>query len=494
MVFYRKYRPQKISELDLVTVREKLTSILKSKDLPHAFLFSGPKGLGKTSSARILAKAINCKSKKGIEPCNQCDICKSITSGSHIDVLEIDAASNRGIDEIRDLRDKIKYLPSELSKKVYIIDEVHMLTNEAFNALLKTLEEPPPHAVFILCTTEAWRIPPTILSRAFYIQFEKPSIDELARSLGRIIKDENLKIDEDALEKVYSLSEGAFRDAAKIIEELSLLAEGKEITLSLLDHVYKTESIERRIENLFKFLDSKDVKNSLETINLLSGDGVDFKIVNEKIVEKLHSLILSHATDKKTGFSFTLFDLEKLISYFSESYQGLRFAVIPSLPIELAVIRYCIGESGEAKIENQELEKKEENISQETEKAERSESKEEIKVEELKEKAEVNKRDSEMEDQEKKDTSEDKLVIFTTKEETFLPELILRIKKDNFSIAGVLRGCRLISLKDGKVHLMTSFKFHKDKLEENKAREIVEQKSQELLGRKVELIVDLKVN
>src|SRR5690348_2704670 len=136
MVYYRKYRPQNISDLDLSAVREKLSSILSAKELPHAFLFTGPKGLGKTSSARILAKAINCENKKGIEPCNKCDACVSITNGSNIDVLEIDAASNRGIDEIRDLRDKIKYAPASLPRKVYIIDEVHMLTTDAFNALL----------------------------------------------------------------------------------------------------------------------------------------------------------------------------------------------------------------------------------------------------------------------------------------------------------------------------------------------------------------------
>ena len=183
MVYYRKYRPQKVSELDLEEIREKLESILRAKEIPHAFLFSGPKGLGKTSAARILAKASNCEQRwevrnekldkevrsgkkknqkitlqnptshlspltSNIEPCNVCDNCVSITNGSNIDVLEVDAASNRGIDEIRDLRGKIKYAPAALRKKVYIIDEVHMLTTDAFNALLKTLQEPPSHSVF----------------------------------------------------------------------------------------------------------------------------------------------------------------------------------------------------------------------------------------------------------------------------------------------------------------------------------------------------------
>ena len=169
MVFYRKYRPQKIDELDNEVVRQSLYSIFSKDNYPHAFLFTGPKGLGKTSAARIVAKVINCEKHKGlkgvrsekeIEPDNKCEQCLSITNGNNFDVLEVDGASNRGIDEIRDLREKIKLAPFKAVKKIYIIDEVHMLTTEAFNALLKTLEEPPSHAVFILCTTEAQKFQP----------------------------------------------------------------------------------------------------------------------------------------------------------------------------------------------------------------------------------------------------------------------------------------------------------------------------------------------
>src|SRR5256885_10890679 len=176
MVFYRKYRPQIIDDLDSKAIRDTLHSVLKN-DPSHAFLFTGPKGLGKTSTARIVAKAVNCTApkkdrKEGIEPCGTCDQCVSITSGSNVDILEIDAASNRGIDEIRDLKEKIRLAPVLANRKVYIIDEVHMLTTEAFNALLKTLEEPPAHAMFILCTTEPHKVPPTILSRCFHIVFK----------------------------------------------------------------------------------------------------------------------------------------------------------------------------------------------------------------------------------------------------------------------------------------------------------------------------------
>src|SRR5665213_65939 len=181
MVFYLKYRPQKIKDLDSQEVRERLLKILASDNLPHAFLLTGPKGLGKTSAARIVAKSVNCTNrKKGeAEPCGKCEACLSITNGTNMDVIEIDGASNRGIDEMRDLREKIRLAPLSSKKKVYIIDEVHMLTTEAFNALLKTLEEPPAHAIFILCTTEPQKVPATIVSRCLHVSFKSPTKEEM---------------------------------------------------------------------------------------------------------------------------------------------------------------------------------------------------------------------------------------------------------------------------------------------------------------------------
>jgi len=198
MTFYLKYRPQRLNELDLAAVREALTEVLKAKSLPHAWLFSGPKGTGKTSAARILAKAINCQKRHppagGAEPCQKCGSCIAVSSGRSLDIIEIDAASNRGIDDIRDLKEKIRLAPAQLKYKVYIIDEVHMLTAEAFNALLKTLEEPPEHAVFILATTEPAKLPETITSRCFLIPFNRASEAEIIRSLNRVIIGEHIKI------------------------------------------------------------------------------------------------------------------------------------------------------------------------------------------------------------------------------------------------------------------------------------------------------------
>src|SRR5260221_12096934 len=277
MVYYLKYRPQTIKDLDSEKLRETLSAVLQRKDTFHAFLFTGPKGLGKTSTARIVAKVVNCEHPKNGEPDNSCDQCISITNGTNIDVLEIDGASNRGIDEIRELRDRVNLAPSRAKKKIYIIDEVHMLTNEAFNALLKTIEEPPSHVMFVFCTTEPHKVPATIISRCFHVQFPRATDTDIVHSLERIVTGEKLIVEQDVLQEIAKMADGSFRDASKILEEVVLRVGEKKITTQLLEQEFSTANIQLSIKSLLEVLMKKDTKESLEIIQKVVEQGTDMK-------------------------------------------------------------------------------------------------------------------------------------------------------------------------------------------------------------------------
>lgn len=359
MVLYLKYRPQKLEDLDLEAVRNKLVRTLSSSYLPHAFLFAGPKGTGKTSAARIVAKILNCEKRDkkkpsvqstihspqsivNIEPCNNCNSCISITEGRHLDIIEIDAASNRGIEEIRDLREKIKLAPSSAKYKVYIIDEVHMLTTEAFNALLKTLEEPPPHAVFILATTEPDKLPETIQSRCVKFTFQKATVSEVVHSLKRVIMGEKIKMDDNLLELIALHSEGSFRDATKILEQAaSEEAATPEKILIILGR--NTVSAEK----FLKTLKYKKIKELLAIIVTMGQEGADFRFFVSNILFYLHDLllVLHGVSNQKIPADikdiFNKQEISNLIKLFSRVYVELKNASKPEIPLEIAIVEWC---------------------------------------------------------------------------------------------------------------------------------------------------------
>ncbi|HAJ95358.1 MAG TPA: hypothetical protein DCP02_03895, partial [Actinobacteria bacterium] len=287
--FYRKWRPQDFDEI----VGQKynvqtLKNVLAGDRLSHSYMFSGPRGTGKTSTARILAKAVNCAEGITPSPCNKCDNCKTISNGNNVDVIEIDAASNRGINEIRELREKVKYLPNNLRKKIYIIDEVHMLTTEAFNALLKVLEEPPEHVIFIMATTEPNKVIPTIMSRCQRFEFHPIPLDLIRKRLREIAKEEKISITDSALGLVAKYADGSLRDADGILEQLAAYSEGKigpKEVVALLGVV--------DLEVLFEFVDilaGRDVRKGLGMINRIVKSNQNLKDFVSELMDHLYNL------------------------------------------------------------------------------------------------------------------------------------------------------------------------------------------------------------
>jgi len=287
--FYRKWRPQTFDEIIGQEYNiQTLKNVLDGNRLSHSYIFCGPRGTGKTSTARILAKAINCREGISSSPCNKCDSCRSISEGSNMDVIEIDAASNRGINEIRELREKVKYLPNELKKKVYIIDEIHMLTTEAFNALLKVLEEPPEHVIFIMATTEPNKVIPTIMSRCQRFDFYPIPPDLIKERLSHIAGAENISITPAALDLVAKNAEGSLRDADGILEQLAAYSDeeiGPAEVVKLLGVV--------DIEVLFEFVDilaSRDIKKGLMITDRIIRGNQGLKDFTVELIDHLYNL------------------------------------------------------------------------------------------------------------------------------------------------------------------------------------------------------------
>jgi DNA polymerase-3 subunit gamma/tau len=290
-VFYRKWRPQTLSEVvgqDPVT--QTLRHAVESARIAHAYLFCGPRGTGKTSTARILAKAVNCPDGAGGEPCNSCDTCRSIAEGRALDVIEIDAASNRGIDEIRSLREKANYAPSLARYKVYIIDEVHMLTEAACNALLKTLEEPPPHVIFVLATTEAHKVLPTIVSRCQRFNFRRLRQSDIVDKLKLICQKEKIHIEAPSLELIARAATGSLRDAENILQQM-IAYYGNRIELNQIQAELGM-GWDSRVRELTRCVVGRDVAAGLRIVNNLNSDGVDLRQFNLGLVEYLRGLLL----------------------------------------------------------------------------------------------------------------------------------------------------------------------------------------------------------
>ena len=287
-----KWRPKDFNEIvGQSQAVHTLENALETNRLAHAYLFSGPRGVGKTSAARILAKALNCKEGPTPHPCQKCPACLSIAQGNNFDVIEIDGASNRQIDDIRTLRENVKFAPTNGKYKVYIIDEVHMLTTEAFNALLKTLEEPPEFVKFIFATTNAQKVPPTILSRCQRLDFRRISVIEIMAQLEKITKSENLNVEQDVLFAIAKASHGSLRNAESVLDQLLAFSKGK---LSLPDVISVLGLVEQ--DALFKITDTiieKDAKGALGFFNSVIEQGKDSNVFLTSMVEHFRNLMVA---------------------------------------------------------------------------------------------------------------------------------------------------------------------------------------------------------
>jgi len=358
---YRKWRPQTFEDIiGQKHITQTLINAISLNRISHAYIFSGPRGVGKTTTARILAKSLNCEKGPTPHPCNKCERCIRITNGYSMDVMEIDGASHNGVDSIRELRNKVNFAPAEGRYKIYIIDEVHMLSQGAFNALLKTLEEPPPHVIFIFATTDPHKIPNTILSRCQWFNFRRISLADIVAKLKMIVEDEKLNIDDKTLNIIARSSTGSMRDAESALDQIIAYC-GKDITSQSVREVLGI--IEEEV--FFEFLEAiikNDTLKGIEIVNRTSDLGEDASQFIKNLMEYVHNLSLAKVCQKevlnlkgiftedrerllKQSKTIKLEKLFNIVNYLAEAERKMRYTRHPWILLEMLVIKFTVGEN-----------------------------------------------------------------------------------------------------------------------------------------------------
>jgi DNA polymerase-3 subunit gamma/tau len=467
MSLYRKHRPQKFADIiGQEHIKRVLTNAVMHNKIGHAYLFSGPRGTGKTTMARLLAKALNCKHpsrqkkddvNRDFEPCNQCSNCVEITGDRSMDVIEIDAASNRGIDEIRDLRDKVRFAPSNSPYKVYIIDEAHMLTKEAFNALLKTLEEPPAHAVFVLATTELHKVPDTILSRTQQLDFKRANISDLVMSLSQISIKEKFDIDPKAIEIIARASDGSFRDAASILDQVA--SSDDKIDEKMVRNILGWVSFDK-VEEFVGYLLSKDAKPAIDLIESIYLQGFDLAQFNQSIIEYIRNKMISDGD----------YSLIKMVKIFIECSKELKTATIAQIPLELAVLESIGILSDNLIIKSDNVNQTKEPVTKQAiqndiPKVKNINDDIKVKLDEAVVEKELDIKKEEVVIANKVDANNDEvgtidLIEFKKK----WPQIVGKVEAQNRSFGVLLRECELVDIQGGKIHLNVPFQFYSDQI------------------------------
>lgn len=500
---YRKYRPATFGELiGQKHVVQTLKNAVKTGRIGQAYLFAGPRGTGKTSIARIFAKTINCTSLKNGEPCLKCDSCRNILDGHALDIIEIDAASNTGVDNIRELRETVKLPPSSLKYKVYITDEVHMLSGGAFNALLKTLEEPPANVVFILATTEVHKIPETILSRVQRFDFTRLTIEEIINRLEEIAKLEKVKVDREALEIIASSSEGGMRNAESLLGQIIAL-EDKKITTKEVEFILGTVS-EKFTAEFVELVIQKKYSEVFSKIGELREMGIDFKNFAKSLLNYLRQMLvlkINPDLGQKLSYEITKERLEqikkqissveigeilKLIDILQENTEKFKSSPIPQLFLEVSIAKLASQNSSSPRTELSE----EKNISsfpkgrhpEGTERFNNSTAK--IPLNPPLEKGVENKSDpvnsksaSAKKPKPSGDSSADlDLVISNWR------EIIDSLKSYNHSLSSVLKMCQPILIEGKYLILRTKYSFYSDKISDTQNRLTIEKAIDKITG------------
>lgn len=531
-MYYVKHRPQTFSDIQKPNeVAQNLMNQLKNQRTAHAYLFAGPKGVGKTTMARLLAKGLNCLNlTQDGDVCGVCEFCVGVQNGSLMDILEIDAASSRGIDDIRDLREKARLMPARAKKKVYIIDEVHMLTNEAFNALLKTLEEPPVHVVFVLCTTELAKVPETIRSRCQVFKFKRPDKFQIVERLKKIAQKEKIleKISHEEIEKIAILAQGAFRDAETLLQQY---VEGGGLSFDFKDNVGYESFLTNLINGNLKECLSAIEKAYLQESNLdfwvygLLLYLRDLIYINFGFDEEFFSLSREQFEERKKVASLASLDwLVLAVEVFNQARNDIKNYFLPQAAIEVAIAKLGFSGAGERDKNKDnwnkggdESQQKTANIKESKEgkqlgesqspkhtkdsqesknsqalrdienKAQRiKEAEQENEVNEaskVKEKEEGRKEETEAEEviieeiKEARGGKEDVFVSNNVSESYVLenwPKVMNEASKLNSSLSALLRSVKILGLKDGRVNLEVYYKFHKERLESAVYRNMIE--------------------